>query len=188
MGGWPGGIFSITVVEALHALLMGPMKKSLEYIYNHTIEEEDVNKKRQLKKAFETDLFETNAHLIAKQLAHQSDRDLPPCYFNSAITTLSQIRGQEFVSLSLITILALPGCIDVGDDDASILIEKAYIDMLWKGISLYRIMQQESLSKNCLEDMKLKARSYIKSYKHVCSNQSKWVRGRNMVLPTKASG
>eukprot|EP00957_Ditylum_brightwellii_P043954 3335239-Ditylum_brightwellii.AAC.1 len=62
-------------------------------------------------KLFDSSKFEQrlNVTLIARHC--QSDRVIPRSVFNCGVTSLAGIKGQEYIGLSLLTIICLPGCL-----------------------------------------------------------------------------
>eukprot|EP00978_Attheya_sp_CCMP212_P019041 scaffold52875_cov65-Attheya_sp.AAC.1 len=72
----------------------------------------------------------------------QSDRDMPRASFNKGVSQLSGIQGQEYVGLSLLTIAALPGMLL-----KNITLEKQFMKLLWKGVSLCFILSRDDVPK-----------------------------------------
>ena len=59
--------------------------------------------------------------------------------FNTNVTTLAGIQGQEQVRLSLLTIVALPGML--GDLN----LEKQLMHLLWLGLKVYTMLSLEEV-------------------------------------------
>ena len=124
------GILGATPYEILHMLLLGTLKSSLKCLYSfvEVINTPNGSFKKEL---FDSSEFERRVRIISQHSKRQSDREMPRMSFNSGVTTLAGIQGQEYVGLSILTIAALPGMLKDRN------IEKQFASLLWTGIVLY---------------------------------------------------
>ena len=115
-GGDVEGVYGATPVECLHALLLGIMKYTLKSMFNYS--EKDVVKENGSKvvtihKLFITAEFERRIRMLSTYTKRQSDRHLPRSSFKNGVCTLAGLSGQEYIGLSLLSIVALPGCFNI---------------------------------------------------------------------------
>ena len=92
----------------------------------------------------------------------QSDRNVPCAAFNAGVTSLSGINGQEYIGLSLLTIFALPGMLRDSKK------EKAYCDLLWKGVLLATILDEANVPEEDNPMLGQKCRCYVQVFVTVC--------------------
>ena len=71
----------------------------------------------------------------------QSDCNFPRVVFNCGVTSLSGISGQEYVGLSLLSIIALP---NMAKDS---ILEKKFAKILWLGISINECLTRDDIPK-----------------------------------------
>ena len=109
--------------------------------------------------------------IISDQISHQSDRDLPRAKFFGNVTKMAHFTAQEIVGLSLVSIIALPGCFKYVDDSTHYELVVKFSNLLWRGISLYYNLQQHRFKKDDLVDLDIKVRCYIKCFVDVCGYQ-----------------
>ena len=144
-GGDETGIFGATPFEVLHCLLLGIMKYVLLSLFDYTLISSITNKKGETttstSKPFKQSTFEQRLRIASLASKRQSDREMPRSVFNCGVTSLSGIQGQEYVGLSLLTIIALPGLL--GDVQK----EKAYCSLLWQSVSLYVTLTRDTIPK-----------------------------------------
>ena len=105
-GGDRTGVFGATPFEVLHAHLLGLLKRGLGHIYDWKIPNAAGTG---YSKTFNKSQFDKRVRILSDQYKRKSDRDMPRAVFNTGVTTLAGIQGQEYVGLALFTILALPG-------------------------------------------------------------------------------
>ena len=129
------------------------------------------NVKTKKVKVFWTEEFERRIVTLSRQYSRQSDRNLPRAIFNNGVTKLGNFSAQEYIGLSLLTIIALPGCIKMDDKEEALAIELAWSDLLWKGISIYICLSSYKIRKDKLQELDLKIRCYVKTFKDVCEDQ-----------------
>jgi len=106
-GGSHSGIFGVTPFEILHVLLLGVMEISLKCLCD--FQTPDVtDSKGKPKKPFQSAEFERRVRILSLASKRHSDRNFP-WMFNTGVTALAGIQGQEHIGLSLLTTAALPG-------------------------------------------------------------------------------
>ena len=97
---------------------------------------------------------------------------MPRSTYSRGVCSLSSLSGQELVGLSILTIIALPGCIGIDPPEVRLLIEKEFSDLLWMGVLLYESFQSYSISKDGgLNELETKVRYYIQRFCGVCGEQ-----------------
>ena len=174
-GGDKEGIYGITPVECLHALLLGIISYVLECLFEYKIlSEKEVNGKHQEyhRKVFYTSEFERRIRILSKLSKRLSYQHMPRSTYSSGVCSLSSLSGQELVGLSILTIIALPGCIGIDPPKVRVLIEKEFSELLWMGVSLYESFQSYSISKDeGLNELETKVRYYIERFCGVCGEQ-----------------
>ena len=174
-GGDKEGIYGITPVECLHALLLGTITYVLKCLFEYKILcEKKVKGEEQeyYKKVFYTSEFERRIRILSKLSKRQSYRHMPRSTYSNGVCSLSSLSGQELVGLSILTIIALPGCIGIDPPELRILIEKEFSELLWMGVLLYESFQSYSISKDeGLNELETKVRYYIKTFCDVCGEQ-----------------
>ena len=107
-GGDCEGLYGATTFEILHTLLKGMSEYSLRHLYDyHTMVTKSNG--QTIKKKFITEEFERRVCLLSDANKCQSNRQRPRAVFNVGVTTLSGINSQEYVGLSLSSLIALPG-------------------------------------------------------------------------------
>eukprot|EP00978_Attheya_sp_CCMP212_P034645 scaffold146218_cov34-Attheya_sp.AAC.1 len=113
------------------------------------------------------DEIERRIRTLSMHSKGQSDRDMPRAVFNKGVTQLSGIKGQEYVGLSILTIAALPGMLK------DITVEKQFMKLLWKGISLCSILCRDEVPKDEIVtgSLKNKIRNYNELFVKVCGDQ-----------------
>jgi len=175
-GGDPTGIFGATPFELLHTLLLGIIKYSLECLYTYTKvktvstddpksgEKVTTTKKSKLLKTAE---FERRVRILSLSSKRQSDRQMPRAVFNTGVTTLSGIQGQEYIGLSILTIAALPGMLD----DRRL--ETQFMDLLWKGVSVSSMLSRDEIPKTEVDSERLQMRilHYMDLFVEHCGQQ-----------------
>ena len=82
------------------------------------------------RKIFKIEEFERRLRNLSEASKRQSDRSRPHAVFNTKVTTLSGIQGQEYIGLSILSICAIPGILN----DSRV--AKRFIKLLWLGVSL----------------------------------------------------
>ena len=174
-GGDIEGIYGGTPVETLHALLLGVIQYVLKCLFQYSEEYvandssgKSVKKKRKLICIAE---FERRIRLLSAIAKRQSDRNLPRSTFTKGVSTLSGISGQEYIGLSVLSIIALPGCIEISDKTKRLEVEKQFSELLWLGVSLYETFNSDSILKSDLKDIDAKVRYYIDLFCTVCGDQ-----------------
>ena len=90
---------------------------------------------------------------------------MPRANFNAGVTSLTGLNGQEYIGLSLLSIIALPGML--GD----IKLEKQFSKLLWMGISLYQWQTAASVSISDMEIFRRCSQVYVKTYNDVAEEQ-----------------
>ena len=105
-GGDKRGAFGATPFEVLHAHLLGLLKRGMSIIFSWRILNSSGTAYR---KVFNKSHFEKRVRILSNEYKRKSDRDMPRAVFNTGVTTLAGIQGQEYVGLALFTILAIPG-------------------------------------------------------------------------------
>ena len=115
--------------------------------------------------------FERRVRLLSAIAKRQSDRNLPRSTFTKGVTTLSGISGQEYIGLSVLSIIALPGCIDISDKVERLQVEEQFSELLWLGVSLYETFNSDSILKSDLKEIDAKVRYYIDLFCTVCGEQ-----------------
>lgn len=99
------------------------------------------------KRIFQVHEYEIRLLVLSKYTKRQSDRNIPRSVSNSIASTLTGILGQDYVSLSLLTIEASP---DIWDD---ISLKKHFSKFLWNGISLYRWFSSSAIPKEKMDSL-----------------------------------
>ena len=117
--------------------------------------------------------FNNHIQQLSKQYNKQSDTNLPRAIFNTDVTELSNFSAQEYIGLSILAIIALPGCIQIDDNKSREKIESDFSDLLWKGVSIYYGVQQYEISKMAINELDTKIRCYLEMYNKVCGEQRK---------------
>ena len=177
-GGCKSGIYGSTPVEILHALLLGIMKYVLICIFKYSVvkevktkqENKELSQTKQTKCIFNSSEFEKRIRILSRKMKRQSVRDLPYSSFSNGVCTLSGLSGQEYVTLSILTIAALPGCLNLNDITKRIEIEKDFSEVLWMGVSLYELFNQP-IPKSDISLVDQKIRRYIERFVSVCGEQ-----------------
>ena len=95
----------------------------------------------------------------------QSDRNMPRANFNTGVTTLAGLNGQEYVGLSLLMIVSLPGML------SDVQLEKKFSRLLWMGMSLYQWHGMHAMRKLDLGVFQRNTRKYITLYNEVVEPQ-----------------
>ena len=103
--------------------------------------------------------------MLSRLSNHQSDRDMPHAMFNTGVTALSSLTGQEYVGLSLLTIVALPGLLN------NVKLEKGYARLLWYGLSIYAILNHNSFPRSELTSFHESVQKYLKCFFDVAGPQ-----------------
>ena len=174
-GGDEEGIYGITPVECLHALLLGIMMYVLKCLFEYKVEsvkEVDGVKEQYLKKIFRTSEFERRIRILSKYSKRQSYRHIPRSTYTNGVCTLSGLSGQELVGLSVLSIIALPGCINIESANDQLCVERDFSELLWLGVSLYESFQSYSIPKDEGNmHLETKVRYYIKRFCDVCGEQ-----------------
>lgn len=180
-GGDKEGVFGSTPVESLHALLFGPIKYSLLSLYEYKVEHEmisniDGRKQIYLKNAFRTAEFERRVRILSKLSKRQSYRHIPRSTYSNGVCSLSGLSAQELIGLSILTIVALPGCIDIESTEKRLSIERGFSELLWLGVSLYESFNCVSIDKHIeMNVLETKVRYYIHNFCEVCGEQRNFI-------------
>ena len=140
MGTTVDNIFGGSPFEVLHALLLGLIKKSVTLIFNYTKMDNTKSPPTKSKCVNEKEL-EKRVRYLSQFSKRQSDREMPRTVFNTGVTKLSGIQGQEYIGLSILLIVALPGLLPTRD------IEKSVCHLLWDGVTLYEDLSRKSIGK-----------------------------------------
>ena len=164
-GGDPHGIFGITPFESLHTLLLGMMKHSLQCLFEEGKHTSEGHGLVGGKGVFESSEFERQIRVLSLASNRQSDRIMPQCMFTTGVTTLSCIRGHDYVGLSLLTIAALPGMLN------NIQQEKGYMQLLWEGICLYASLNWDSMPREELSLLHENIKKYLHTFLCVAGPQ-----------------
>ena len=136
-GGDQYGIFGCTRFGILHTLFLGMMKYSLQCIFEYGMEAASVNIMSHPSRQLNCLEFECKVRIMSSCRQCQSDRMMPRSIFNTGVTTLSGIQGQEQVGLSLLTIVCLPGML------GELALEKKFMNLLWLGLRVYAMLSQD---------------------------------------------
>ena len=115
--------------------------------------------------------FERRIRLLSAISKRQSDRNLPRSTFSSGVSTLSGISCQEYIGLSVLSIIALPGCINIEDTETRLKAERQFSELLWLGVSLYETFNADSILKKDIKVLDAKVRYYIHLFCEVCGDQ-----------------
>ena len=169
-GGDPTGIFGATPFEVLHCLLLGLLKYTLNALFNFQLIQEVVTDDGEIKsvtrKPFKTSIFEQRLRVISMASKRQSDRNMPRSVFNCGVTSLAGINGQEYIGLSALTIVALPGLL------SDIAMEKQFAKCIWKGVSLYTLLTRDLIPKHHVDHtLSKQLTSYIRDFNTVVGPQ-----------------
>ena len=164
-GGDIHGIFGATPFEVLHTLLLGIMKYVLKTLFNYKSIPSTSNPISN--SVLNTVQFERRIRILSMASKRQSDRNFPRAMFNSGVTSLSGINGQEYIGLSLLSIIALPHMLK----DA--ILEKKFAKILWLGISIHEYLTRDDIPKAEIQSHFLytKIGSYIDLFVEVCGPQ-----------------
>ena len=169
-----GGIKVVSFVqpsfEVLHTLLLGIVKYSLKSLYNYQCRSRDGT----LSKIFNKVEFERRVRIISNASKRQSDRTIPRAVFNTGVTSLSGIQGEEYIGLSMLTIAALPGMLN------SSILEKKFAKLFWMGMSLHSCLSRAEFPKTEISEnnFQKKVIKYVNCFVNVCGSQ------RRLVSPT----
>ena len=172
-GGVSRRLFCACNFEILHTLMLGTMKYVLHSLFNYAILTQtssssgDVSGTTRVTKPLMVDEIERRIRILSMHSKRQSDRDMPRASFNKGVSQLSGIQGQEYVGLSLLTIAALPGMLK------NITLEKQFLKLLWKGVSLCFILSRDNVPKEEFVSGSLmnKIRNYNELFVDVCHVQ-----------------
>ena len=85
--------------------------------------------------------FERRIRILSMASKWQSDRNFPRAVFNSGVTSLSGINGQECIGLSLLSIIAPPHMLK------DPILEKKFAKILWLGISVHEYLTRDDIPK-----------------------------------------
>ena len=118
-------------------------------------------------KIFQVQEFERRLQVLSGFSKRQSDRNMPRMVFNTGVSTLSVVKGQKYVELSLLTIIELP-C--VLDDEK---VEKQFSKLLWNGISLYCWFSAQSIHKELLPTLAGHIKEYLTLFNDIIGPQRK---------------
>lgn len=119
--------------------------------------------------------FEKRIRILSQASKRQSERISLRTAFNAGVTSrLKGFSGQEYIGLSLLSIVALPGMID------NSFMEKIFAKLLWRGISIYECLTRDSVPKDEIRTLSLENKicKYLEMFVNVCGPQ------RNLVSPT----
>ena len=165
-GGDPHGIFGATPYESLHTLLTGCIKHSLNALFGYQAQfTVQSTGEKKYKKILNKTEFERRVRVLSTFSQRQSDRNMPRANFNTGVTTLAGLNGQEYVGLSLLTIVALPGML------SDIQLEKKFSCLLWMGMSLYQWHTLHGMRKRDLDLFQKNTRKYITLYNEIIEPQ-----------------
>ena len=177
-------MYGATPVETLHAILLGIMKYTLKSLFNYSeisIEYKKGSKVTTNKKIFNSAEFERRIRTLSAITKRQSDRSLPRSTFSRGVCTLAGLSGQEYIGLSILSIIALPGCFLLNwtvtkEANRMLRLEKDFTELLWLGVSLYQSLQLDYISKqDGLFLLDTKVRYYIFKFCNVCGDQRRMV-------------
>ena len=98
--------------EILYTLFLGLIKYSLQGIFEYGSSKETECSSSSQMKGLNTVEFERRMRMLSPLSKCQSDWFMPRASFNTGVTTLAGIQGQEMVGLCLLTIVCLPGMLD----------------------------------------------------------------------------
>ena len=80
---------------------------------------------------------------------------------SKGVTSMSNIQGQEYVGLTLLSILALPRLL------SDIKLEKRFMKLMWMGMSTYADVCRETIPKEEYDLFHQHKVTYLKTFKSV---------------------
>ena len=182
-GGDPQGIYGCTPFETLHVYYLGILKYLLISVYGylevHEITRDwlkeryrddsvpspkDYLKSRPSQKKettkVRTDILERRIRLVRICCNRQSDRNVPRTPFNSGVTSLAKLTGQEYPGLCLLTMLTIEGLVSKNSE-----VERVISLLLWLSISLDCLLTREVYNAKQLLDLDKKIKIYMFLYR-----------------------
>ena len=96
---------------------------------------------------------------------------MPRSTFSSGVSTLSGINGQEYIGLSVLSIIALPECINIKDTETRLHVEQQFSELLWLGVFFDETFLADSILKKDINVIDTKVRYYIHLFCAVCGDQ-----------------
>ena len=163
-GGNVHGIFSATPFETLHTHLLGVVQYVVSCLYTYKVPHSNGDG---YISRFNSVEFERRIRILSLASKRQSDRNMPRSSFNVGVVSLSGIQGEEYIGLSLLSILALPGILQ--DPTA----ERKFAKLLWLGISLHACFTHRSITKEDINNgiLDTKINHYIELFVATCGPQ-----------------
>ena len=148
--------------------------------------------KKQLPKAE----FERRFRILTSTSRRQSDRDMPKTPFKNGVTELTRLNAQEYPGLCMLTMVALKGLLhpkkknkpkqleDQSERDYAISLSKhkseyrkakvesekketAYIQLIFRALSLHQMMQSEKISSSQIETLQMRMRIFLSQFKEL---------------------
>jgi hypothetical protein len=182
-GGDPQGIYGCTPFETLHVYYLGLLKYLLISVYGYSEVNEstrdwlidryrndsvpspkDYLKSRPSSKKettkVRTDVLERRIRLVRICCNRQSDRNVPRTPFNSGVTSLAKLTGQEYPGLCLVTMITMEGLVSKNSE-----VERVISLLLWLSISLDCLLTSEVYNAKQLLDLDKKIKIYMFLYR-----------------------
>ncbi|MGH7974201.1 MAG: hypothetical protein ACREBR_01650, partial [bacterium] len=172
--------------EILHMFYLGLFKRMLCAVYHHAIvppvlknwmskrkagsrlgnmKNRPKNLKKYAKSQFRGNEFERRMRNVSFLASRQSDRDMPRSSFKNGVSQLTRLCGQEYPGLILLTIVCMGNILgDVTYDEAR-RVERKYCLLLWRSLSLEKMLTEEHYSTAELELLRKRIIKYLDMYR-----------------------
>ena len=105
--------------------------------------------------------FRNRICLVLQVVTWQSDCLMPKMPFNNGVTGLTQLAGQEYPGLCLLTMLSIDGLLG----NASI--EKSFAKLLWLSLSLEKLLTEFLQTTFTLEDLMKKIKVHLHLFRQM---------------------